>query len=165
MHSRLSDPWQTLSPVSLGPVGRNWQPRLALAGTYDATWLRDRAPFLPADFNALHWQSAPADQQVESLDGGTPIELRNLGPYADVRFVLPTVRLVAQAEGRVQGARRPLRLDTLLLQPDRLRFSLVWRTHWQLGGRDVVDRIEVTAGSPWPAMLDGTASGVERGGQ
>lgn len=155
LQHQLRDPWQTMPALSFGPVGRNWQPRLALAGTFDEAWRRDRSPFLPADFDPLHWQAAPADQQLDRLDEATPVELLNLTPDARVRFVLPALRLQAQAEGDLlQGRQRPMRLDTLLLEPDLRRFTLVWRTHWSLGRRGEVDRIEVSSNSPWPAHAD-----------
>src|SRR4051812_45981696 len=36
-------------PAGLGAIGRHWQPRRSLLGTYDAAWLEQRAPLLPLD--------------------------------------------------------------------------------------------------------------------
>ncbi len=70
-------------PVGLGIVGRAWQPRLRLAGTYDQQWLEGRHPGLPADFDFAYWNAAPADQQViPHLDGDETITLSNLSPEA-----------------------------------------------------------------------------------
>ena len=52
-------------PAGFGPVGRTWQPRLALAGTYDERWQRERAPEPPADFDYRFFNAAPPDQQIE----------------------------------------------------------------------------------------------------
>ena len=48
--------------VGLGAVGRWWQPRLALAGTYDDSWKQTRWPGLPEDFDFGYWNCAPEDQ-------------------------------------------------------------------------------------------------------
>src|SRR5262249_34475172 len=39
----------TPPPVGFGVIGRNWQPRLKYAGTYDERWFNERRPFLPED--------------------------------------------------------------------------------------------------------------------
>jgi hypothetical protein len=54
----------TPPPVGYGSVGRNWQPRIKFAGTYDERWRAERFPFLPEDFDPQYFQSAPLDQQV-----------------------------------------------------------------------------------------------------
>jgi hypothetical protein len=69
------------APEGFGVVGRAWKPRLGLAGTYDRTWLDERHPNLPADFNFAYWNGAPADQQVTPhLDGDETVTLCNLCP-------------------------------------------------------------------------------------
>ncbi|UWE15550.1 DUF2169 domain-containing protein [Herbaspirillum huttiense] len=71
-------------PAGLGIVGRAWQPRLRLAGTYDPQWLEGRHPGLPADFDFAYWNAAPADQQViPHLDGDETITLSNLCPAGE----------------------------------------------------------------------------------
>ena len=69
------------TPEGFGVVGRAWKPRLGLAGTYDQTWLNERHPNLPIDFNFAYWNGAPADQQVTPhLDGDETVTLCNLCP-------------------------------------------------------------------------------------
>lgn len=69
------------APQGFGVVGRAWQPRRALAGTYDQRWLQERHPNLPADFDFAYWNGAPADQQVTPhLRGDEQITLLNLCP-------------------------------------------------------------------------------------
>ncbi|MCP1573122.1 hypothetical protein J2S30_001501 [Herbaspirillum rubrisubalbicans] len=68
-------------PDGFGIVGRAWQPRLNLAGTYDQQWQDSRHPQLPTDFNFAYWNGAPADQQViPHLEGDETITLSNLCP-------------------------------------------------------------------------------------
>ena len=62
-------------PQAFSPIGRNWQPRYQLAGTYDAKWLANRAPLWPDDFDERYFQAAPVDQIIPYPVGGEPIEL------------------------------------------------------------------------------------------
>ncbi len=43
--------------MALGPVGRGWEPRYKLAGTYDQNWIDNVFPFLPSDFEDAYFQS------------------------------------------------------------------------------------------------------------
>ena len=79
-------PWGRYTPMSFGPVGRGWQPRLALAGTYDQAWLDRVFPFLPADFDVRHFQTAPEDQQIDAPAAGEEVMLVNLTPTGRLVF-------------------------------------------------------------------------------
>jgi len=139
-----ADPWTPQPSLSFGPVGRNWQPRLQHAGTFDDGWQQQRFPLLPEDFNPQHWQLAPLDQQVEALRPGMPVQLWNLTPDGYWSFELPALspQVRFTRGGRVSA--RPMRADTLLLEPDGERFSLVWRTHWPLlRSQPPLDRLEL----------------------
>ena len=134
-----ADPWQAQASLSFGPVGRGWQPRLQLAGTYDDAWRERRFPLLPEDFDPLHWQAAPADQQLGALEPGLPVDLWNLTPNGHCAFELPTLTLEVRCTRSRHGgsnssatSRHMLRADTLLIEPEHGRFSLVWRMHWPL---------------------------------
>jgi hypothetical protein len=131
-----ADPWQPQTSLSFGPVGRSWQPRLQLAGTYDQAWRQERFPLLPQDFNPLHWQAAPEDQQLDMLEPGLPVELWNLTPDSHRAFELPALSLQARCtRGGTHGSTTSthvLRPDTLLIEPEQGRFSLTWRAHWPL---------------------------------
>lgn len=126
-------PNQAYAPMSFGPLGRHWSQRACFAGTYDANWQENVFPFLPADFDERHFQSAPADQQLDSLQGGQNVTLMNLThpaltPSGRLDFVLPDLALEARCVYK-QGTQQAhvLRADTLLLEPDKQRFSVVWR--------------------------------------
>jgi hypothetical protein len=116
------------APLALGPVGRAWQPRPRFAGTYDQNWLDNVFPFLPADFDERYYQAAPADQQVDYLRGGEPVTLYNLTPRGRVDFRLPEVSVPVRfyfndGEEHEESAV----CDTLLIEPDLGRFTIVWR--------------------------------------
>ena len=126
-------PDQAYAPMSFGPLGRNWAQRACYAGTYDANWQETIFPFLPPDFDVRYFQSAPADQQLDALQGGQGVTLMNLThpaltPSGRLDFVLPDLALTARCEYK-NGAlgEHVLRADTLLLEPDKQRFCVVWR--------------------------------------
>src|SRR5262249_54919003 len=75
----LSSGSRALSPAGFGPIARDWSPRREYAGTYDETWLAERYPLLPLDFDERFNQYAPEDMQPRSfLTGGERVELENL---------------------------------------------------------------------------------------
>jgi hypothetical protein len=141
----LEDPRQPLhglgepqAPAGFGPIGRTWQPRLALAGTYDERWQRERAPEPPEDFDYRFFNAAPADQQIERLRGDESLWVENLHPELSRLTVrLPGVRIRAFLEAAPQLRDDPavvgglrelrLRLDTVWLDMEALCLVLVWR--------------------------------------
>ena len=116
-------------PVGFGPIGRAWQPRLRLAGTYDETWVQGRWPRLPLNFDFAHYNGAHPDLIVpHHLRGDEPIELEGLHPTGTLRSRLPGyhVYLLRRYEdGMILPA--PMALDTLVLDVPRRRAYLVWR--------------------------------------
>jgi hypothetical protein len=118
-------------PMAFGPVGRGWQPRSALAGTYDDEWLDKHFPFLPPDFDDRYHQAAPADQQLplSQLAGGPQdVLLTHLTPDGHCRFVLP--QLVAPVHVFPKRGEREdytAGLDTIVFDPEEQRFTMTWR--------------------------------------
>jgi hypothetical protein len=115
-------------PMAFGPVGRGWEPRHQLAGTYDDGWLKECHPFLPPDFDEHYFQAAPLDQQIAYPQGGEEIVLVNLTPGGRAAFTLPVfaapVHYFPKRGPREDGK---LVLDTIVIEPDLDRFSLTWR--------------------------------------
>jgi hypothetical protein len=136
----LEDPAQPIRnigdrpvPKSFGPVGRTWQPRLSLAGTYDKHWLKHRSPKLPEDFDERYYNCAPEDQQIEGyLRGDEEIRVTNMHPlHRDLRCRLPAIRMRCIIERR-NGANTALddaamNLDTLFVDMEAMQMILVWR--------------------------------------
>ncbi|MGE0797079.1 MAG: DUF2169 domain-containing protein [Lautropia sp.] len=135
-------------PMAFGPIGRGWQPRAAFAGTYDARWRDETFPFLPEDFDSRYFQAAPADQQIDVGEQPLPIRLVNLTPDGLREFELPSFRSTITIETRT-GTREAheARLDTMAFEPDRERFSLVWRLSRPLR-RNLFEIAEVIVGQP-----------------
>jgi hypothetical protein len=124
----VTDPRGDYEPMSLGPIGRHWEPRLRYAGTYDERWLDEHFPFLPPDFDEQYYQAAPPDQQIPYPQGGEEIVLVNLTGAGRTAFVLPVfqapIHFFPKSGGREDGALVP---DTLLIEPNLQRFTITWR--------------------------------------
>jgi hypothetical protein len=115
-------------PMAFGPVGRAWQPRAKLAGTYDQRWLDSRCPFWPDDFDYLYFQSAPANQQMPYPTGGEEVILVNLSKEGTLRFRLPRLQvpvLLVPVAGRdIPTDGTP---DTVVIEPNLRRLTMTWR--------------------------------------
>ena len=145
-------------PAGFGVIAGHWQPRVALAGTYDERWMKTRQPLLPEDFDDRFFQCAPADQQApQSLVGGEPVVLLNMTPSGDLRFALPRVFL--RLETRFYGGTRQVhgqpKLHTVILEPDYPRVSLVW--HSALPCHSKVQKLERTIVTVKPVVRAGAA--------
>jgi hypothetical protein len=121
-------------PQSFGPVGRGWEPRLRLAGTYDQHWLDKHFPLLPPDFDQRYYQVAPLDQQSQMPIGGQEVTLVNLTPDGVRRFVIPEfeapVHVFLKNGGRDDLMAVP---DTVVIEPDHERLTILWRASRPLG--------------------------------
>jgi len=130
-----------LSPRGVGVIAKPWQPRLSLAGTFDAAWLAERWPLMPPEFDMAYWNGAHPDMQCEHLYGGEVVELWNvlpatshaLGAARDAagtvcRFEVP----ISTAAARFSTERGAARLviapvDTIIVDLEEMRVSMVWR--------------------------------------
>lgn len=113
--------------LGFGPIPLTWPQRLSKAGTYDATWLRERWPYYPADFDWTFCNSAPEDQQLRGfVRGDEDVALENLNrEHPRLRSRLPGWRVrLFRDPGFVEV---PMGLDTVWIDADALRLILVWR--------------------------------------
>ena len=78
------------APVGFGFTSPNWHPRREFAGTYDETWLNERSPLMPEDFNPL-FHNAASSQLVANgyLNGDEPVQILNASPWPKLVFHLP----------------------------------------------------------------------------
>jgi hypothetical protein len=133
-------------PMAFGPIGRNWLPRAPLAGTYDADWQENVFPALPKDFDESYYQSAPGDQQIPYPRGGEPVVLTHLTPEGRTGFRLPArqFRVWYLKPNREEVETRAV-IDTLIIEPDRRRFMVVWRSALALR-RDLFEVEQIVVG-------------------
>ncbi len=124
----LRSPGDRQTPTCFGFVAPSWLPRRAYAGTYDATWQRSRAPYLPSDFDARYFHTAAEGLCFASpLTGGEPCSLLGVSSQGPLTFTLPRCewRIDIRLAGKVETP--PSRLETVLIEPDENRFSLSYR--------------------------------------
>jgi len=131
----LEDPQNLISqftdqpqPACFAFSSAGWQPRLSYAGTYDEVWETQRAPYLPEDFNSRFLNMAHENLIYPGyLQGGEAVNISNMHTSGNMQFNLPRINLVSQV--RVQDKlESPLfNLETLLLDPNQLQLSMVWR--------------------------------------
>lgn len=164
----------TPTPVGFGPVGRGWQPRLPLAGTYDEGWKQRRWPLRPRDYDPRWEQAAPEDQQLDDYPAGERVQLSNLSPGGIWIFNLPHVDLPAyllyDEIGDLRGARRcervALRVDTVEIDGPARTLGLVARASVPVErGRPPLR--DVVLGHPTPGWLRAKRYGkcyLDRGG-
>jgi hypothetical protein len=128
---RFEDLRDPRRPIGFGPVGRHWQPRVHWAGTYDQKWLDERFPFLPVDFRPHFFNCAPHDQQLEGgYQAGETVVLIEMGARSRDRFRLPHACLPFELVTKTGASETASLPDTLVIEPQARRFSLVFRRCW-----------------------------------
>jgi hypothetical protein len=154
----IENPWQLMRapadrppPAGFSFVAPGWQPRIAYAGTYDATWQQNRAPFLPSDFNPLYYQTSPADQIYPGdVEMGAPVEVINASPSGSLAFCLPPLTLEAVVKAGDDRVALTMRRDTIVIDGDTERLLMVWRATVPVNGRIYeIDWIKVHAPGGW----------------
>ena len=83
---------------------------------------------MPKDFDARFFQLAPPDQVVPGyLQGGEEVEILGASLSGQLRFCLPEYRVQAIYRLDNEEHIQPANLDTVLIEPDESRLSLLWR--------------------------------------
>lgn len=139
-------------PIGYGSIGRQWQPRVGFAGTYDEAWLAEQFPYLPNDFDERYFQGAPPDQRCSYLRGGERMVLVNLTPEGRTEIQVPHFPMSMFLVLRTGNEALAPVLDTLIVEPDLHRCILVWRASMRLPAK-LTDIHEVWVGRPGPAQL------------
>src|SRR6185436_16177542 len=116
-------------PAGFGFVSPHWQPRAALAGSYDERWQKERAPLLPKDFDRRHLNAAPAGLVTPYLRGDETVVTVGATPQGQFRFNLPGAAppLVRVALHDRLDQAPVMNLDTVIVEPDERRLMLLWR--------------------------------------
>jgi hypothetical protein len=116
------------APQGFGIITKAWKQRLELAGTYGDAWRENRWPHLPEDFDMEFWNGAHPDMRIPFPEGGEKITLTNLTPGGKLTISLPDhepVVHVRREDGTIMSG--PLKIDTLIIEPDSMKISLVSR--------------------------------------
>lgn len=120
---------QGVRPAGFGFLSTHWQPRAALAGTYDDAWMSSRMPRLPHDFDPRFWNAASPGLVAVGLRGDETVAVRGASPRGLLAFRLPGV---PPPVCRVSRALDPdavvvTRLDTVVIDTDAHQVYLTWR--------------------------------------
>ncbi len=135
----LEDPGDPLTrfgdvvrPAGFGFLSPDWQPRLALAGTFDEAWQRERMPLYPKDFDRRFFNAAsPGLVTTGHLRGDEPVLVEGASPLGRLSFRLPGERLPGCRVQLSHGPKVdvPLALDTVIVDTDAGRVTLLYRGH------------------------------------
>ncbi|MBL9027572.1 MAG: DUF2169 domain-containing protein [Myxococcales bacterium] len=138
--SPLSAAHQPLPLAGWGFVAKHWGSRHRHAGTFDDAWRRERHPLLPLDFDALYWNGAHPDLQLDDLPTDAVLELWNVVPPERaqnqmLRIALPSLApLLRVRDHRFSNeVGIAMRLDTVVVDLLDDRLTLLFR-------RDIADR-------------------------
>ena len=131
-------------PACFAPVAPMWKARRSKLGTYDASWLETRWPYLPMDFDWAHFNAAPAEQQVPYLRGDERFSISGVRPGGGTlagRLPGRRPRVFAQRTDAAGGAffEVLLRLDTAWFDADAGKVVLVWRGLFTVADEDAPD--------------------------
>lgn len=126
--SLIRNPGDHATPACFAFVSPAWLPRRSYAGTYDSAWQKKRAPYLPDDFDSRFINAAHPDFIFDRyLQGGETVQLDNLSRHGSLCFQLPICQLEAKVRIAGHTERPPLNLETVLIEPEEERLSMVWR--------------------------------------
>ena len=116
------------APACFAPVAGHWQPRSSMAGTYDDAWQQTRAPYLPEDYQQRFMNVAHPDLIYPGfLKGGEEVNIQGMHPSGNLNFLLPQIKLTNRITLDDQSHSSQFALETLLLEPNQLSLSMVWR--------------------------------------
>ena len=124
-------------PAGFGPIPAAWPQRSEKLRGPDGQWERHRWPWLPDNFDYTFFNAASPDQWIERFfKGDESLQFENMHPeHAVYSTRLPGVRarcFVAKQLGDFDlqapiVCEVPLSLDTLWVDMDQEKMSLVWR--------------------------------------
>ena len=147
----ITSPRDTPRPACFAPVASHWEPRRLFAGTYDEEWQKSRSPYLPHDFDPRFFQVAPLGLTAPAyFQGGEWVDVRGATPSGLLQFQLPAVRVRITYRLASGEQQRPAVLDTVVVEPDASRLTLVWRAALQCDKKALQTR-EIEASFVTPA--------------
>lgn len=147
-------------PAGFGTLHRSWQPRLALAGTFDNEWLAKHHPLLPLDYDPKHTLAGCERLRPKQyLTGGESLTFYQLDPvFPQVTLKVPHFRMmwgITLATGKLKGAGQ-CHLDTIHLDIekgiDNGLLTLTWRGEFPAQTLPVMVRAVELPSSPKEAV-------------
>ena len=150
------DPADPGRVAGFGPISRLWPARKRLLGATSRRVLEGPIAEIPGGFDWSYYQAAPHDQRIEALRGDEWILLDGLHPTSPrLQMRLPGARGRARIHdlapfGVPEGQTLDLRLDTLRIDGDEGRCTLVWRQSVSLPDESALAAARIVAGVELP---------------
>jgi hypothetical protein len=122
------------APAGFGVIARHWMPRMRYAGTYDAEWMENQFPLLPADFDDRFFHSVTQDQWIAPPRGGEHVVIEGMSPRGTMRFRLPSCEMpvcLCYTDGSTESM---MRTETVLVDTIRRTCTLTWSADADIHG-------------------------------
>lgn len=138
--------------AGFGPIARAWPARKRLLGATPRKALEGAVAEIPDGLDWSYFQAAPLDQRIGSLSGDEWIVLEGLHPaLGSLRTRLPGARGRAQihglsAFGMHEGQPLDLRIDTLRIDGDEERCTVVARQSFPVASESALAGLWIAAG-------------------
>jgi hypothetical protein len=146
----IVDPRHRDRPAGFGPLSPRWPSRRRLLKVPESAF-EAAIPALPRDFAWSYFNAAPEDQRVEFFRGDEWVGFEGMSSQLPrVQSCLPGVVGRARVYGpqgpSLTGQPVPLEADTVIIDTDRLRCSVVWRGSFPIAHEKYLRVLEVVAG-------------------
>ncbi len=123
-------------PSGFGMIAPYWSPRAGYAGTCDEHWRRHVSPLPPEDLDTRFYSSAsPGLASGKHFAGNEQVLVKGAHRYGRLIFDLPgiTPRVTVRRMGGSDDL--AMWLDTIIVEPDEERLTLVWRGRFSVNGK------------------------------
>ncbi len=131
----LISAWRDKPQVAgLGFIETFWGKSSEYAGTYDDEWKEKQFPLLPKDFDLRYFNTASPGLVADGFfKGGESVQIVNLSQKGDLKFNLPEIKLNCMLRLRQENIFQNPDIYTVLFEPDKERFYIVWGTSFAIG--------------------------------
>jgi hypothetical protein len=147
----IVNPMDPRRVASFGPIGRIWPARKRLLGKTPRASLDADIAELPRDFDWTYYQAAPPEQRIDYLKGDEWILLEGLHPtMSRLQMQLPGARGLAWIDGLAdfgvpEGHEVILNADTLRIDGDEQRCTMVWRAAFSVPSVEALQALQIMA--------------------
>lgn len=159
------DPHEAGRVAGFGAISCRFPSRRALRGKLEPALMEEGIADYPPDFDWRYFQASPTDQRLPALHGDEWLVLDGMHPsYPRIRTRLPSPRAHVRAYTRKPlGVPEwlPLALDTLHVEADDARCSLVWRGAFPVVSELTAEQLVLAGGlelrhhlPTWPATIE-----------
>jgi hypothetical protein len=154
-YPNIIDPTRPRGLAGFGPISRAWHARKGLLTPEQRSALGQAIPELLEPFDWSYFQSAPPDQRIDVLEGDEWLVLCGLHPALPrLATQLPGASAMARFRGpQLPGGERSLalRADTLRIDGDAKRCSIVFRGSIEVAREDAISSLALHTGVALPA--------------